>query len=223
MDGNPDEGGIWEDELFLPAEMPFEPVSSPTILYYINESNGCADTAQLTILIRPVPTVLVESEENPVDEGESVQLSASGAETYTWTPDGSLTCADCADPLFLADTTTIFQVIGENEFGCQDTASITIEVISQKEPALPNIFTPNGDGMNDNFQLLFAGSNIVEYKLEVYARWGQLVFETSDPNAGWDGNYEEKPAPSDVYVYQMSYRLSDGTSKSESGEVTLLR
>ena len=91
---------------------------------------------------------------------------------------------------------------------------------------VPNVFTPNGDGTNDNFKPIGECNEQIDYHLEVYNRWGEKVFETQSPGDVWDGNYRGKPASADVYVYRLAYSSLIRT-KIESeliiGDVTLLR
>lgn len=94
---------------------------------------------------------------------------------------------------------------------------------------LPTGFSPNGDGYNDTFGTLFKASLsewISQYHLAIYNRYGEKVFESSDPAAVWDGTYGGKPQPVGVYVYRISYRLEGSTANpniQDGGNVTLLR
>jgi len=87
---------------------------------------------------------------------------------------------------------------------------------------MPNIFSPNGDGDNDVFKPFFLGEmDVVE--LSVYNRWGNVVFESNDPNnTGWDGKKDDKDAPSEVYLYQVRVGVA-GEFLEKSGQVTLVR
>ncbi len=87
---------------------------------------------------------------------------------------------------------------------------------------MPNIFSPNGDGLNDVFKPFYLGEmGVVE--LIVYNRWGHVVFESNDPNnPGWDGKKGDKDAPSDVYIYVVRVGVGEKTIE-ENGQVTLIR
>ncbi len=87
----------------------------------------------------------------------------------------------------------------------------------------PNVFTPNGDGTNDVFGPV-ATCSILDYRLRVYSRWGKLVFSSSDPQEGWDGQYQGQDLPSDMYGYQVEYRTTEeGEPQFLRGEITLVR
>ena len=87
---------------------------------------------------------------------------------------------------------------------------------------IPNVFTPNGDEVNDEFKAFFPGTAIQVVTFKVFNRWGQIVHNVSD-NTPWEGEHNGKPAPSDVYVYQIIYELPGGLRKEEKGDVTLAR
>jgi gliding motility-associated-like protein len=108
--------------------------------------------------------------------------------------------------------------------GCSKELSKEIE-IGAKEDLFPNAFSPNGDGANDVFRPLYP-CEVIYSSLKVYSRWGALVFETDDPDAGWDGRYNDQDAPSDVYVWRVEYEaIRSGAQQKfiKSGGVTLLR
>lgn len=89
--------------------------------------------------------------------------------------------------------------------------------------AIPNAFTPNGDGVNDFFAPI-RQCPFPAYRLQVFNRWGQLVFETEDAEKGWDGTSNGQPAPSEVYFYQLSYQEFEGEpAERRQGDVVLLR
>lgn len=97
------------------------------------DTNGCKDSAQLNIFVKPNPTVSVTPTYQLICEGDSVQLQASGATSYTWTPTSNLSCTNCDDPKAKPTTTTTYVVSGFVN-GCSDTASISIAVLPK-----PNI------------------------------------------------------------------------------------
>lgn len=86
---------------------------------------------------------------------------------------------------------------------------------------LPTGFSPNGDGIND--VLYVRGQGITTLELQLYNRWGQLIFETTDQKKGWDGTFNGQPQPMDAYAYVLKALLIDGVSKLLKGNVTLIR
>lgn len=220
LGGAPDEGGQWADGNFSPAAMP---VQGAGTWYYLIGGN-CPDTAAVKVTLRPKPVVTIQPGDTTLMSGETLQLLASGATVYTWTPSGSLSCANCPDPVFTASETAMLTVVGENEFGCRDTAFINIEVTVQDLAfELPNVFTPDGDGVNETFRPLSASPVFQEFRMRIFSRWGELVFETTNPQTGWDGRFGGKAMPSDAYAFFMEYTLLDGMKGNKKGEITLLR
>lgn len=101
---------------------------------------------------------------------------------------------------------------------CLSAAS---ECATPEEISVPNVFTPNNDGVNDRF-MPFAGTTIIEGYMEIYNRWGQLVFSTEDIDNGWDGTSNERMCPDGVYFYRLSYTTVFDAVESRHGSVTLL-
>jgi gliding motility-associated-like protein len=91
---------------------------------------------------------------------------------------------------------------------------------------MPNTFTPNGDGANDEFGFV---SDCEEpefelYEFSVYNRWGNLVFEADEPGEAWDGTDDGEPAPSEVYYYYFNYQVREQEAPAVlQGDVSLLR
>jgi len=88
----------------------------------------------------------------------------------------------------------------------------------------PNSFTPNGDGLNDKFLPTLGFHDLKSFKMQIYNRWGERIYETEDAiNGGWDGNFEGNEAPQGAYVYIVAFSSSDGQEYEEQGTVTLSR
>ena len=90
---------------------------------------------------------------------------------------------------------------------------------------MPNAFTPNNDGSNDIFKGKGFFQAISNYELNVFNRWGQMIFSSQDPNEGWNGQFENTGAisPLGVYVYKASFIDPRGEQKVVEGHVTLIR
>jgi len=189
---------------------------SYTLFYSQGGICGTIDT--LLVTLASPPNILAMGD-TTVYANEPVQLSVSGADTYTWTPSNGLSCTDCDNPVFTADTTTTFTATGANDTGCQGTDTVRVVVLPEPIFVMPNAFTPDGDGTNDVFNAVFEGEIFEQYTLAVYNRWGQKVFSSTRPTEGWNG----KDAPSDVYVYVFDYLLIDGKNGQEKGEMTLVK
>jgi gliding motility-associated-like protein len=119
-----------------------------------------------------------------------------------------------------AGTFTAMYVV-TNSDGCNDTAYITIVVEEQSTVYVPNAFTPNTTGQNETF--LAYGTNVQEFELLVFDRWGMLIFQSDDINKGWDGTYKNDPCQEDVYVWRIIWTDSQNKKHKMMGHVSLLR
>ena len=199
---------------------------------YVMDSNGCVDslTGQLS---QPREFIVDPGRDARIFLGFDTTLNAVANYTpvsFSWGPD-SLECltANCSSVRAFPVRTTDYVVVGTNADGCRDTAQLKIEVIQDLPTYIPNAFSPNGDGANDGFTI-FGGRAIDRIEtLQVFHRWGGLVFERQDfepnePGLGWDGTFEGgRPANPGVFVYYASVRYLNGSRVEYAGDVTLLR
>ncbi|MFZ4784620.1 MAG: gliding motility-associated C-terminal domain-containing protein [Flavobacteriales bacterium] len=105
--------------------------------------------------------------------------------------------------------------------GCGDTAQTTVCILPPNPIFIPDIFSPNGDGNNDEF--FIRGYGIINLNVRIYNRYGEKVFEITNPEQGWDGRSQGKPAPSGNYVFYAEIELSDGSVQQVTDELTLIR
>lgn len=137
--------------------------------------------------------------------------------------------SDLINPNHTYGDTGTFNVvlIVENEHGCTDTVNYSVVIRPEFQFYIPNAFTPNGDGINDVFNGLGFGfdlsSDINQYSMKIYDRWGELIFETNDLAAGWDGTLNGKKLESEAFVYSISITDSNTQKHSFRGTVTLVR
>jgi len=103
---------------------------------------------------------------------------------------------------------------------CSYSDSITVTVSTSSIEA-PNVFTPNGDGHNDEFRVAY--KSIIQFDAWVYNRWGRLVYKWSDPMKGWDGNIGGKKAAAGAYFYVIKAVGADGKKYKLKGDINLLR
>ena len=122
------------------------------------------------------------------------------------------------------------QLIIINQFGCMDTAYSEITISGNI--IFPNVFTPNKNGPSGGSYSPFDLTNdvffpytygVVDYKLEIFNRWGELIFESDDIKIGWDGYYRGKLCQQDVYVWKANVKLNNGKEYNLCGNLTLLR
>ena len=118
-------------------------------------------------------------------------------------------------------------LIVSTDQGCADTASLFIECKEEPVIFIPNAFTPDEDQHNQHFNPVLSPSiDPHNYTLYIFNRWGEVVFESHDPNVGWDGKYGTSgiDAPEGAYIWKITYKLPDTDERNTiSGHVNLLR
>lgn len=182
------------------------------------------DTAIQTITVLPIIPLTATADDYILLAGNSTLLHAlPNGYTYVWTPPLTLDDPNLQDPLATPTSTTTYTVsILENP--CR-TATVTIEVVDALcfDPYIfiPNAFTPNGDGEND--LLYVRGVSITEMLFRVYNRWGEKVWETTNPNQGWDGTFQGRECDPAVFDYYLEATCPGGQEYFKKGNVTLIR
>lgn len=116
------------------------------------------------------------------------------------------------------------QLVIMNEYGCTDTSLQFIDVVPFTQMYIPNSFSPNSDGINDVFigQGLLV-NNLENYKMEIYNRWGGLVFQSFQSEIGWNGTNNKEEMPTGIYIYRISFLDNRQNIQELKGEVVLLR
>jgi gliding motility-associated-like protein len=99
-------------------------------------SNGCTDTAHVKVIVNPPPTITINHPDTTICGGQSLQLVASGASTYTWSPATGLSCISCSDPIADPSSAIKYTITGEDANGCTGTGSININVINKQGTAV---------------------------------------------------------------------------------------
>lgn len=110
-----------------------------------------------------------------------------------------------------------------NMEGCTDSASFSIKIKDEFLFNIPTAFSPNNDNLNNTFKPFISFIRQNNYSFRIFSRNGMMVFETHDPHEAWDGTYNGKICPSDVYVWIVEYEKGDGRHEIKKGTVTLVR
>jgi gliding motility-associated-like protein len=112
-------------------------------------------------------------------------------------------------------------LIVSNKWQCQDTVIKVISVGSEYSFYIPNCFSPNGDGINDDFGAKAFG--IIDFHITIFNRWGALIFESSELDRRWDGTFKNTLCPPDVYTYRIATKDFAGNRKEYAGHVSILK
>jgi gliding motility-associated-like protein len=148
-------------------------------------------------------------------EGEKLILAPvlNGSATYVW-QDGS------TDNFFTVDRAGIYKLTTYNECGSySDSITITNGVCNL---IMPTAFTPNGDGLNDVFRVKYPFT-VKQFKMEIYNRWGEKVFESQNITDGWNGNFGNNQAIASIYVWVISFTDMSDEIHQLKGTITLIR
>ncbi|HEX8514918.1 MAG TPA: gliding motility-associated C-terminal domain-containing protein, partial [Bacteroidia bacterium] len=190
-----------------------------------NPTNGC--TASASVTVSPSSPIIVNAGADAVlTLGSSVALEAGGASSYSWTPSTGLSCTNCAEPVATPTETTTYCVTG-TDGSCTDSDCITITVevpcVTNKELGVPNAFSPNNDGNNDEFCLQGWSACMTQFSILIYDRWGEKVFESSEADFCWDGRFRGKILDPGVFVYIIQARYTVGDNVTKKGNISIIR
>ncbi len=207
-----------------PIEVCYENSGQYPVL--LNAEDGCRRAKSTVLVLDAVPVEFTLSD-SVVCAGSCVELldiEIPLGQPYFWIFNGS-------------DLDTIFDVM-PTEICYENAGEFDVELwvggcLQQAKPLrvachptdVPNVFTPNGDGVNDTF-FPFICCGLADYSMKIYDRWGNLVFKSNSLIPGWDGMVKSKAAASDVYIWKMEWSETQKgvmTKKSMTGDVTLLR
>jgi gliding motility-associated-like protein len=189
-----------------------------------NTCNKIDTSAFFSIIVSDKPDASFSWQPNPPVANTPVQFTnlSTGAVRYQW-DFGDGTGSTQENPRHLYNETGLFTVrmVAFNQYNCTDTFSTRVRTLINPLLDVPNAFTPGRFG--ENAQIAVRGFGITRMEWKIYNRWGQLVFQTNDPQKAWDGTVNGKPQPMDVYTYTLEASFSNGKSITKTGDITLIR
>jgi gliding motility-associated-like protein len=190
--------------------------------YYATTSNACgALIDSVLVTINPLP-VAEAGADGGTALGIPATLSGSGGVAYSWTPSSTINCPTCPSTIAFITDTTVFYLTVWDANGCSSTDSVTINLLDEIQLWVPNIFSPNGDGVND-ILMVHGSIQLKSMIFMVYNRWGEKVFETTDLYEGWDGTQNGKVLTTGVFAYVVRGVTYLSDEVILSGDVTLMR
>ena len=189
--------------------------------YYLTGSDQFAcvnkDSIQIDTLFDPTITEIADTF---VIRGNSIQLFASGANSYSWSPSASLNDPTSATPTATPTESTVYSVVGTTSSGCTANRAVSVLVKDDYWIDYTNVITPNGDGVNDVFRI----RNIDMFnmcKFRIYNRWGDLMFSRSNYLNDWAGTWDGHPLPADTYYFTID--CADVEGNDFNGAITILK
>jgi gliding motility-associated-like protein len=206
----------------------FTPANSGTYSVTGTDANGCINSDIVTISILPIPTANVIADVTTGDPGLVVNFTnnSSNGTTYNWVFGNGQTAVL---------STLVGQTVTYSESGtytvsltasngvCSDVATVQIIVLALPPPIIhvPNVFTPNQDGVNDEF--FIETSFVQSIQLFILNRWGEVVYQTSELNSKWNGDINGKAASDGVYFYKYEVMGINSDVLIGHGNITLIR
>jgi gliding motility-associated-like protein len=194
----------------------------------VSDALGCELETEVN-LVAPPPFIIDLGEDITIELGETAQIDATFSQSYDslwWRPEATLLCDDCPTQVVAPLETTAYMATALNFNGCEDSDDITIYVEKNRNVYIPNVFTPNDDGINDVF-IIHGGIDVEKiHVLKIFNRWGEQIFEQNDiqPNdysVGWDGFFKGEKMNPAVFVYFAEIEFKDGRTIIFKGDVAL--
>lgn len=213
----------------------FTNLAADTFYLVVRDANNC-ETKDTVILTQPDEPVTVTADpQHKIKFGESVTLTATTnvvtelIANIAWSPEEHLSCTDCLETVAKPEQSLTYVVQVTDQQGCSGTASISVVVDRKPSVHVANIFSPNGDSVND--YLTIVTDNVIVKSIdrfEIYDRWGSQVFLQKDiaPDGsfqGWDGTFHGDRVSPNVYVWVAQITLIDGTVQMYGGDVTVVK
>ena len=210
-----------------PIETLSHPDSSNTLafpntstIYTVNVQNnlGCSISDDVSVELYPLPYVSA-GYDIYIQYGDVVELQGQTDVIFYWESLDSMSCHDCLNPLVSPITSSDYFIYVIDDNGCENSDSV--KVVLDGSLYVPNAFTPDGDGINDVFEI--KGEEIKSFELWIYNRWGELIFHTTSINNFWDGRFKGVANQIDVYIWKIKYEDFQRKQGNLTGHVSLIR
>ena len=204
-----------------------KPATSSAYILAAYDTRGCPKPGYDTVLVNVLPDIFpYAGRDTAVVIGQALRLHATGGIRYAWSPAEGMNDYKLADPMVLHNAATKgirYKALVYNEAGCMDSAFVTVKVFNTLPSIfVPNAFTPNGDGKNDELKFIAAGIGHIDY-FHVYNRYGQMVFNSFSDDNLWNGMVGGLSQPSGTYVWMIKAVDYNGGVYVRKGTVTLIR
>ncbi len=198
-----------------------------TVTLTASNTEGCGIQHKTALRISK-PVITLEGEAYQVLKGESVQLSAGGGERYQWAPAETLDNSTIANPIASPLSSTTYTVTAYDSIGCSASANVHVNV--EGTAFIPNLFTPNDDGKNDEVKV-YGLSQVSNFSFAIHNREGNVLYETKDvsqvSNSGWDGTANGVKQPAGVYYWKVKGEHPSGRrlllNGKTNGSIVLIR
>jgi gliding motility-associated-like protein len=217
-------GCVVNDSIFVNVSS----IDPTLVIASASSSNGCVVNDSIFVNVSSIdPTLVIASASQYIAAaGTTVTLfgSPSGLDSYSWSPTTGISAPTMQQTNTVVNETIIYTLtVSEGPCTRSDTVEIKVYEIICEDPYvfIPNAFSPNGD--NENDVLYVRGIWIEKMIFRVFDRWGEMVFESTDPAIGWDGTFRGRKLDPDVYDFYLDVTCIGGLKSIVKGNVTLMK
>jgi gliding motility-associated-like protein len=202
----------------------FDPVAAGRgvhpITFTYTSDKGCEASVSQMVGVYEVPRAIAPASVGLL-EGGTVVLNGSGSTgnnlSFLWTPAYKLSDPTAPNPVATPETDFTYKLTVTSADGCVDSTEVNVTLM--KTPKIPNVFTPNGDGINDKWDIPYLNT-YPGATIEIYNRYGQLLYQSKGYNKAWDGTFKGNPVPAGTYYYIINPKNG---RKQMSGFVDVIR
>ena len=198
-----------------------------TVTLTVTTVAGCTVSVVDSNMVTVYPTPIAHFQIKPemvsiINSQVQFNNNSIGATSFNWNF-GDSTGSNLPDPFHTYPDTGVYWVtlVVFNAYGCSDTASGTVIVTPNDAFFVPNAFHPQSNGNNNHFQGY--GVGITSFEMDIFDRWSERVFYSTNVNDGWDGTINGQDAPEGVYVYHISVSINNHAAVEYTGSLTLVR
>jgi gliding motility-associated-like protein len=192
----------------------------------ITDANGCTTSGTATVTQPAQPLVINATPDSfEIGFGDTVLFNITNNYypeiQYAITPNYNISCTNCNSVSVFPNQTTTYVISAADTNGCSAEADVTVTVSEKYILYIPNAFSPNADGVNDDIRVFARG--VKTFYWIIFNRWGEKVFESNDINEPWDGTYKGKLLNPDVYVYKVQLSYLTGKTAEQKVSISILK
>ncbi|MRX47474.1 PKD domain-containing protein [Pedobacter puniceum] len=189
------------------------------ITYTFTGANGCVEVLSQNIKVNPTPIISAGENQTILIGGNTVLNAVASGEglTYSWSPATGLSNPTILNPVANPTDDITYTLTVKSAAGCVATDDVFVKVL--QKPEIPNVFTPNGDGTNDRWEIKYLDS-YPSVQVNVYNRYGKVVYQSNNYSQAWDGRFNGEDLPVGAYYYIITI---EERNLKYSGSVMIVR
>jgi gliding motility-associated-like protein len=197
------------------------PIATTVFTLDVSYNGLCNTTATTNVFVNHKPIVSAGND-TVINMDEMLVLIGKGTDDFGWVSiDGSgFNCNYCHSITVNPQNNTCYVLESRNVFGCKNYDTVCVSVTKDWAIYIPNAFSPTGDGKNDIF--LPVGYGIIDYELNIFNRWGELIFKSDEDHNGWNGSYKGVKCEMGIYTYKIFINTQSSKYEERIGHVTLI-